>query len=75
MHLSSSLESGSNTPNPHMLAQRNEFEAALYQRRLLRFERDTDTSLHCLYRLDESIVLDSNVGMRNEIEYLFRRHT
>lgn len=58
-----------------MLARRDEYEASLYQRRLIRLQREVDTPLRCLYRLYESIVLDSNVGLRNEIEYFFRRHT
>lgn len=58
-----------------MLANRDAYEAALYRRRLLRLQRETDTPLHCLYRLYECIVLDYNIGMRNEIEYFFRQHT
>ncbi|KAF1821814.1 uncharacterized protein K489DRAFT_321273, partial [Dissoconium aciculare CBS 342.82] len=34
---------------------------------------DSDTSLHCLYRIYEQLVLDHTIGYRNEIEYFWRR--
>ena len=61
-------------PPDEMLAQREIYDVALQQRRHKPRLGDQDTPLLTLYRLYEAVVLDSNIGLRNEIEYFFRRH-
>ncbi len=61
-------------PPQDILTHREQYEAALYERRFLPHPRENDTPLLALYRLYETIVLDWNIGMRNEIEYFWNRH-
>ena len=61
-------------PPDEMLLQREIYEVALQQRRYKPRPGSEDTPLRTLYRLYEAIVLDSNINLRNEIEYFFRRH-
>lgn len=62
-------------PPEEMLAQREIYDVALQQRRHRCRLGSDDTPLRALYRIYEAVVLDSNIGLRNEIEYFFRRHT
>ena len=64
------------TPPPeNILHNRELYEEALYQRHFLPHPRrqNADTALCNLRRLYEAIILDWNMGIRNEIEYFFRR--
>lgn len=60
-------------PPLEILNDRQEYEFALLQRRHLPIPRDTDTPLQTLYRLYEAVVLDWHIGLRNEIEYFWRK--
>ena len=62
-------------PPDEMLAQREVYDVALQQRWFKRRPGPEDTSLRTMYRLYEAVVLDSTNGLRNEIEYFFRRHS
>lgn len=56
-------------PPKELLAHRDLFNSALRERRYAVPEGEkVDTPLYSLYRLYEYIVLDNNIGMRNEIE-------
>ncbi|KAL9102765.1 MAG: hypothetical protein Q9163_002127 [Psora crenata] len=61
-------------PPLELLDCRQQYEVALLHRQYLPHPRDKDTPLRTLYRLYEAIVLDWTIGMRNEIEYFFRKH-
>ncbi|KAI9760320.1 MAG: hypothetical protein M4579_001724 [Chaenotheca gracillima] len=61
-------------PPAELLQHRASFEAIIRKGRYLTPKGEDDNSLYSLYRLYENIVLDRNIGMRNEIEYFFRQH-
>ena len=61
-------------PPLEILNDRQEYEFALLQRKYLPRPLDSDTPLQSLYRLYEAVVLDWNIGIRNEIEYFWRKH-
>ncbi|KFY09983.1 hypothetical protein V492_05261 [Pseudogymnoascus sp. VKM F-4246] len=52
---------------------RAQYEEMLFERRYVDLHTDTDTPLMTLYRLYEYILLDQNIGMRNEIEYFWNQ--
>ena len=58
-----------------ILANRPAYEEALSRRRFLPHPGPEDTPLFTLYRLYENIVLDRNNGLRNEIEYFWRKRS
>lgn len=63
-------------PPPHdLLANRAHFTNLLNKRKYLTPPGQQDNSLYSLYRLYEALVLDDNIGLRNEIEYFWRRHS
>lgn len=67
------LKDASRPPSPRVILDyRAEYEVIIYERESIRDK--CDTSLACLYRLYEHIMLDQNLEMRNHLEYLwFRR--
>ncbi|KFY02089.1 hypothetical protein V490_00655 [Pseudogymnoascus sp. VKM F-3557] len=52
---------------------RAQYEEILFKRRYIDLHTDTDTPLKTLYRLYEYILLDQNIGIRNEIEYFWNQ--
>ncbi|KFZ12541.1 hypothetical protein V502_07052 [Pseudogymnoascus sp. VKM F-4520 (FW-2644)] len=61
------------TPKDVFDAHRVQYEEMLFKRTYVGLHTDTDTLLKTLYRLYEYILLDQNIGMRNEIECFWNR--
>lgn len=61
------------TPKDVFDTYRAQYEEILFKRTYVDLHTDTDTPLKTVYRLYEYILLDQNIGMRNEIEYFWNR--
>lgn len=63
-------------PSPHeILSDLNRHRKETKEVRYAAAPDDFDTPSKTLYRLYENIMLDDNLGIRNELEYFWQRHT